>query len=100
MNKTKPLIECSPTWFAVDTVDAGNPLGVQFDCPICPANEHRLFVPWSHGDKSQKWRANHPLWEKTSEGFNFETLTLSPSIWYQSDPCNFHGYVTNGQVTW
>lgn len=88
--------------------------GVRFRCPSCPPeHQHSIVVTWSGGSlfpSGSVWRL-----VGTPE---IATLTLQPSIncdvaptypegWDEQDKaedarerCRFHGFVTNGQVTW
>lgn len=90
----KPLLELTPTWFAQPEINSGEPVALQFDCPVCPRGDHRLFVPFV----DHVWNPRREIWTKT--GDSFETLSMTPSIYYRNSPCAFHGYVTNGMVTW
>jgi hypothetical protein len=68
-----------------------------FDCPACgpthPWHGHKIRV----GFDAQHHEGNGCFWEKT--GTTIKDLTLTPSI-DGTPKCNFHGWVTNGKVTW
>ncbi len=73
-------------------------VGVMFDCPCGNhSEEHRCYVPFANPIgpgplKSQKG------WRRT--GDTFETLTLTPSIFrvQRLGGCDWHGFITNGEV--
>lgn len=112
--KTK-LIDCNPRW----GTDAGeNDCWVTFDCPEGHEGCHHTipFTPALDGQPMA--RDGYAQWQRT--GDTFETLTLSPSIKRnprhasreaaiaagcipeyvtESMLCAFHGYVTNGEIT-
>lgn len=94
MSKERSLIELNPSWFTIEGVHNGMPIALQFDCPVCPRGCHRLFVPFV----DHVWNHPRPTWHKS--GATFEDISLSPSIHYPAMPCQFHGYVTQGKVTW
>ena len=81
-----------------------------FDCPVCEGqHDHGIMVSWHKPSQFE----NGSVWTRTvlahSEGM--EIFSLSPSIncdvpWkdeagveHASD-CKFHGWVTNGMVSW
>ena len=89
-----PLSSLDPSWFRKDgTV-------IRFVCPVCPSG-HSIIVPWSPPSPLK----TGCLWTKVS-GSTFEDLTLSPSIDctkpFEGVPatCRFHGFITDGQVSW
>ncbi len=92
------LKELDPQWGA----ENGNRFCLIFDCPIpgCP-NKH-IAVPFRMfaGYDAEK----HHIWTMT--GDTFDTVSFVPSIDAtrnkQGKPtgCMFHGFITNGEVTW
>lgn len=116
------LVDCDPRWISGRyTGQPGDAVrGVHFDCPECHAGcSHAIpFTPALDGTTSNGWQQNGAIWQRT--GDTFETLTLSPSIRripshasreaavaagcipeYITDSllCAFHGFVTNGEIT-
>jgi hypothetical protein len=84
--------------------------GVWFKCPSCN-NGHSIYVPFAG---ASPYKAG--LWTLHSAE-DLTTLTLTPSVnldvprtdpkWtdeqkaqYERTRCRFHGFVTNGEVTW
>ncbi len=97
MGKIK-LTELEPGWVS----ENGNRYAIHFNCPIQGCPIRNIVVPfkiWS-GYNPEK----HHIWTKT--GDVFETLTLMPSVDATRTKqgvltgCLFHGYITNGEVTW
>jgi len=67
-------------------------VALSFDCP-CGCGSHvclYLKPPLDGGPPLQEH-----AWERT--GDTFDTITLRPSILHH--PCEWHGYITNGEVT-
>lgn len=92
------LTDLNPMW----TAD-GNLI---FDCPSCP------YVQAVHGDPElvathlievpikRPLRDGGLLWAHAG-GMEFSQVTLTPSIDFsRGERCRFHGWVTNGVVTW
>lgn len=82
--------------------DTGEPIpetkgvGVVFDCPCGNHDEeHRCYVPFANpiGPGPHE---NERGWRRT--GDTFDTLTLTPSILRYRGLCDWHGYITNGDV--
>lgn len=122
MRKTK-LVDCNPRWITngryTGNVD-GVACGVHFDCPEGHEGcSHAIpFTPALDGNPANTWQQNGANWQRTGE--TFESLTLSPSIKRnprhasreaaiaagcipeyvtESMLCAFHGFVTNGEIT-
>ena len=62
--------------------------GMKFDCPACES-PHGIRVYWAG--------THDVLWEM--RGQNFDDVSITPSI-DGTPTCKFHGYVTNGMVSW
>lgn len=115
MRKTK-LVDCNPRWGERD----GQRRYVRFDCPEGHAECHHVvpFTPSLEGVELPSPQQNGANWQRTGE--TFETLSLSPSIRRipshasreaaiaagcipeyvtESMLCAFHGFVTNGEIT-
>lgn len=108
------LIDCKPRWITLVGWSAPEPfyIGVSFLCPHCPpdAPEHgphrrqRLVsLFWPPIDPGN-WlpRILTPQNQKTHahtrvSGETFATLTLTPSIGYESIG-HWHGHITNGRM--
>lgn len=116
------LVDCNPKWVHGRYGGQGDsPVrGVHFDCPEGHEGcSHAIpFTPALDGVDSVTWQSNGAQWQRT--GDTFETLTLTPSIRrtrrYESREaaiaagcipeyitesmlCAFHGFVTNGAIT-
>lgn len=105
------LIDCNPRWISgryntSSTADYTN--GVHFDCPEGHEGcSHMIpFTPALDGTPAASFYPSGTQWQQT--GDTFETLTLTPSILMRPtvttegrviDPCAFHGFVTNGEIT-
>lgn len=84
--KSRPLAELDPHWSEDGCLI--------FDCPVCPQG-CCLGVP-----TREPLRPGGPVWGWNGE-LDFTKVTLTPSIDYtKGDRCPFHGWVTNGVVTW
>lgn len=91
---SKPLADLDPHW---------NQYGLVFDCPVC-ADGHGI-MPQFWGEPIYPSGA---IWRLTSgcKGGPFENVSVEPSInctvRRDGGPtgCAFHGWVTNGRVTW
>lgn len=82
--------------------------GILFLCPVCftanagPVGTHAVLVTFagrgvpdhlgSHNDKGKPSR-----W--SVEGTGLSDLTTRPSIHLKGAPCNWHGYITAGDVS-
>jgi hypothetical protein len=71
-------------------------VGVMLDCP-CGAGLCRLYVPFANPLDGGP-PTGRIVWERTGE--TFETLTLTPSIrrLHSRCDCEWHGYITNGEI--
>jgi hypothetical protein len=95
------LVDLHPKWVASGGGLDGdgkpapirNGCGVEFDCP-CGSGERR-YVPFAVALDGQPWDGGRG-WQRT--GDTFETLKLTPSIWFRSGCCNWHGFITAGEV--
>lgn len=90
MNRRK-LSELDPDWGPIDGARA-----LMFECPICEGpKSHSIavtFEPPSPFPSGALWRLVDA---------NPDTCTIQPSIdLSSSNTCTFHGFVTNGEVTW
>lgn len=91
MNK-RALTELHPLHYK--RASAGPVCGVQFDCPVCE-RWHRILVPWLGPSPFVDGR----VWNLIDD--RMESLTVTPSInCTMHGACDFHGNITNGQVTW
>lgn len=64
---------------------------IRFLCPAC-GNGHSVHFPFDEKDNGRGWAVS---------GDSIETLTISPSIDATSEGlCKFHGFITNGDVSW
>jgi hypothetical protein len=101
MNRRK-LSELDPDVGPLVNEDGTRSEGVTFDCPACEGlRSHSIYVPWSGVSPFP----SGAMWKLVDA--NLATLTLTPSVDLDSanhseDPnrCRFHGFVTNGEVTW
>lgn len=116
------LVDCNPRWVTGRYTgrDSEVPAGIHFDCPEGHAGCSLAipFTPALDGLPRESWQTNGAVWQRT--GDTFETLTLTPSIrrvpQYASREeaivagcipeyvtesllCAFHGFITNGQIT-
>ena len=95
MEHSKPLADLAGAFIIRDEKQ----VGVWFECPSCPRNDaggvHMIRVPF-HPDESRRM-GGLACWTKT--GTTLEDLSLQPSIRNQG-ACNFHGFITQGKVTW
>jgi hypothetical protein len=76
--------------------DGRTGVGVQFDCP-CGADDSPCYVPFANPlDDGPQYGAQG--WQRTGE--TFDTLTLTPSILrtFSTCGCQWHGWITNGEV--
>ena len=97
MRKTK-LVDCNPRWgryyHGQEIEDC-----VTFDCP--EGHEHCLISvqvsPARDGSPQPVRQRNGAQWQRT--GDTFETMSLTPSIRSEGPVCFFHGFVTNGEIT-
>lgn len=97
MGKIK-LIELDPKW----GTENGERFTLIFECPIAGCPSRYIAVPFKTfiGYDPEK----HHIWTKT--GDTFENISLSPSVDAtknkKGEPtgCLFHGFITNGEVTW
>ncbi len=91
------LTDLEPRWGGED----GKRYCLLFQCPVC-SNGHGIKVNFAMF-KGYDPEKDH-IWQMT--GDSFDTLTFSPSIDATKDKqgkptgCKFHGYITNGEVTW
>jgi hypothetical protein len=70
-------------------------IGIMFDCP-CGKPEDVVYVDIDPPlDGGPPLRDSAHIWQR--KGDTFETLTLTPSI-RKLDGCQWHGWVTNGEV--
>lgn len=60
---------------------------LRFDCPLCDPT-HEIKVRFGPG-----------AWTKIA-GDSISNVTIQPSIRCIMPNCTFHGFVTNGVVTW
>lgn len=116
------LVDCNPRWVTGRYAGRGDEVavGVHFDCPEGHEGcSHAVpFTPALDGTYSQSWQGNGAIWQRA--GDTFEALTLSPSIRRNPEHasreaaiaagcipeyitesllCAFHGFVTNGAIT-
>jgi hypothetical protein len=82
--------------------DIGEAQSIRFLCPKCISNEHHMVECTIAGrgvddNCGSHNKAGNPVRWSIS-GKNFSDLSLSPSIQIQG-VCNWHGHVTNGEVT-
>jgi hypothetical protein len=120
MRKDK-LVDLNPKWMEGRYAGADGAIcGVRFDCPEGHADcWHAIpFTPDLAGVARESWQTNGAVWQRV--GDTFETLSLSPSILRvpqfvsreaaiaagcipeyitDSTTCAFHGFVTNGAIT-
>lgn len=88
-----PLVELDPHWFQRN----GRAEGVVFDCPACvePKRGHAIGVTWC----APSIHTSGAVWKV--DRLCFGNMTLTPSInCDHGNGCTFHGFVTNGIVTW
>lgn len=88
---SRPLSELDPDW---GTIDGARSL--TFDCPVCTGNDaHSIAVTFEPPSPFP----SGALWKLVDA--SQDTCTVQPSIDVTSSgSCSFHGFVTNGQVTW
>lgn len=116
------LVDCNPKWgrFSGSEDKDAALRYVRFDCPEGHADCWHVipFTPTLGGEQVPSPQANGAQWQRT--GDTFETLTLAPSIRRvpqyasreaaiaagcipefvtESNLCAFHGFVTNGEIT-
>ena len=92
------LTDLDPRWGA----ENGNRYCLIFACPIEGCPNKYISVPFKmfEGYDPKK----HHIWTKT--GDDFDTISLAPSVdatrtkQGEATGCLFHGFVTNGEVTW
>ncbi len=104
------LADLNPRWVGaggtgISDVD-GNPIherhgiGMTFDCP-CGKCGVRGYVAFSNPNDGYPpvLDPGEPSWSRT--GFNFESLTLTPSIHRVKEKggCGWHGFITGGKIT-
>lgn len=108
------LIDLKPHWIGLNGWAAAEPfyMGVSFLCPHCPvdAPEHgptrrrRLVVIFTPPIDPADWLSRMVVPEmltgahKRVRGDTFETLTIEPSIGYDSIG-HWHGRITDGNIT-
>jgi hypothetical protein len=112
------LTDLAPRWvLPANWADSSEPMyvGVSFLCPHCLPAEHegrgpgkrqRLTVMfWPHIDPSnlrgkygEGWFPQTGKVHDRVSGESFETLTLSPSVGFESIG-HWHGHIINGEVT-
>ena len=88
---TKKLAELEPEF---EDVEHGGKFcrALTFTCPACDG--HAIMVPFAGAspfDSGAMWRLQGAE--------DISTATLIPSIHVRSG-CGFHGFVTNGEVSW
>jgi len=100
------LMDLDPRWvgeaWTKNTFEDGIPFGLSFKCPIAGCPVEHIMVPFKifigYDPKL------HHIWTMT--GTLFEDISFSPSIdatknkQGQLTGCLFHGFITNGEVTW
>jgi len=83
--------------------DYGHRFCLTFECPIPGCPVERIAVPFKmfSGYDPEK----HHIWTMTG-GESFDTLSFTPSVDATRNKkgeltgCLFHGFITNGEVTW
>jgi hypothetical protein len=99
------LTDLNPKWILPTSLwSSPDPyyVAIKFDCPHCRTQRLVCFFEppidpsglkakygWSEFDKDK------PKWKR--RGDTFETLTLEPSVNFDSTG-HFHGHITNGEV--
>lgn len=116
------LVDCDPRWAhgRYYGQEDGPVRGIHFDCPEGHADCSHIipFTPALDGTTAEIWQQSGANWQRT--GDTFETLSLSPSIRRmpsyasreaalaagcipeyitESMTCAFHGFITNGAIT-
>jgi hypothetical protein len=93
------LMDFEPRWVR-DTGDLRHGMGISFWCPAC--EKHKIVVFFSNPIDEKPAALNQNLWKR--EGYDFDTLSLSPSInqtRINRDGESFyhwHGYIKNGRL--
>lgn len=92
---SKPLRELDAAFMVLDEQGISQPVLV-FICPAC-TDGHSIMVGWTE----PSIYPSGAVWKKT--GDTVDDITITPSINCDVGPdssCRFHGWVTNGVVTW
>ena len=90
------LVDCNPRLAQMG--NRGPTRYLTFDCPEGHdgCNHAIPFTPSIEGEPQTSPQINGAQWQRTGETFG--TLTLTPSI-RALGPCFFHGFITNGEIT-
>ncbi len=102
------LVDLNPRWMGAggegitdgngDPVPERKGIGLSFDCPCgCEQRGYVSFTnPLDGGDSHRD--LGEQTWRRTGE--TFDTLTLTPSILRSEKRggCNWHGFITEGEV--
>lgn len=98
------LIDKNPRWLdngGEGVTDADNNpvpvrerIGITFDCP-CGCDQPIAITFSNPDDGKGPIYLGHPAWERS--GDTFESLTLTPSI-LRVGGCEWHGWITNGEI--
>lgn len=88
------LVDLNPQWVGHSGEDVAG-WAIQFDCPCqrggCPPISVMFDNPIAGEPLGQGYK-----WHRVGE--DFEILTLTPSILRSRQDCQWHGFVTNGEI--
>lgn len=72
-------------------------IGVRFDCPCGKCGTHVVILFNNPPDGGPCCDATQNHWTRT--GDSFENMSLTPSILRKQKDCDWHGFVTNGEIS-